>query len=45
MRDLPDPGIEPASPALAGGYLTIGPPGKSQTWHLHQVPGDAGAAG
>ena len=29
--DLPDPGIEPASlasPALAGGLLTIAPPGK-----------------
>ena len=29
--DLPDPGIElvsPASPALAGGFFTIGPPGK-----------------
>ena len=29
--DLPDPGIEPvapASPALAGGYITTEPPGK-----------------
>ena len=26
--DLPDPGIEPASPALAGGSLTTEPPGK-----------------
>ena len=26
--DLPDPGIEPASPALAGGFLTTEPPGK-----------------
>ena len=25
--DLPDPGIEPASPALAGGFLTLAPPG------------------
>ena len=25
---LPDPGIEPESPALAGGFLTIEPPGK-----------------
>ena len=23
-RDLPDPGIEPASPALAGGFFTTG---------------------
>ena len=26
--DLPDPGIEPESPALAGGSLTTEPPGK-----------------
>ena len=26
--DLPDPGIETASPALAGGFLTTEPPGK-----------------
>ena len=26
--DLPDPGIEPRSPALAGGYFTTEPPGK-----------------
>ena len=26
--DLPDPGMEPASPALAGGYSTTEPPGK-----------------
>ena len=26
--DLPDPGIEPTSPALAGGFFTIAPPGK-----------------
>ena len=30
MWDLPGPGIEPMSPALAGGFLTTGPPGKSQ---------------
>ena len=31
LGDLPDPGIKPASlasPALAGGFLTIVPPGK-----------------
>ena len=26
--DLPDPGIEPTSSALAGGFFTIEPPGK-----------------
>ena len=25
---LPDPGIEPVSPALAGGFFTTEPPGK-----------------
>ena len=32
--DLPDPGMEPASlvsPALAGGFFTIVPPGKPHT--------------
>ena len=28
MWDLPQPGIKPMSPALVGGFLTIGPPGK-----------------
>ena len=27
-RDLPDPGIKPASPALAGGFFIPEPPGK-----------------
>jgi len=27
--DLPGPGIKPVSPALQGGLLTTGPPGKS----------------
>ena len=27
---VPGPGIEPVSPALQGGFLTTGPPGKSQ---------------
>ena len=30
MWDLPGPGIEPVSSALAGGFLTTVPPGKSQ---------------
>ena len=28
MRYLPGPGLEPVSPALAGGFLTTAPPGK-----------------
>ena len=28
LEYLPDPGIEPAYPALAGGFFTIEPPGK-----------------
>ena len=28
--DLPDPGIEPNSPALAGGFFTTEPPGKPE---------------
>ena len=30
MWDLPGPGLEPVSPALAGGSLTTEPPGKPQ---------------
>ena len=29
---FPDPGIKPASPALAGGFFTTEPPGKSLTY-------------
>ena len=29
MWDLPKPGLEPVSPALAGGFLTTAPPGKA----------------
>ena len=28
--DLPRPGIKPVSPALSGGFLTTGSPGKSR---------------
>ena len=28
LGDLPDPGTEPASPALAGGFFTTESPGK-----------------
>ena len=31
MWDLPGPGLEPMSPALAGGFLTTAPPGKPPT--------------
>ena len=31
MQDLPGPGIEPMSPAMAGGLLTTEPPGKSSS--------------
>ena len=33
--DLPDPGMEPKSPALAGGFFTAEPPGKpyQYTWN------------
>ena len=31
MWDLPGPGIEPVSPALAGGFLTTAPQGKSSS--------------
>ena len=30
MWDLPGPGLEHVSPALAGGFLTTAPPGKSK---------------
>ena len=32
MWDLPRPGIEPVSPALAGGFLTTAPPGKPSSF-------------
>ena len=37
MWDLPGPGLEPVSPALAGGFLTTAPPGKPQHVFLNQV--------
>ena len=30
-EDLPDAGIEPASPALAQGFFTTAPPGKPKS--------------
>ena len=38
MGDLPGPGIEPESPALAGRFLTTGPPGKSCQYFLVWFP-------
>lgn len=32
---IPQPGIEPHSPALRGEFLTAGPPGKSQEFTFH----------
>ena len=34
-EDLPDPGIDPMSPALAGGFFTTEPPGKPRCVFLH----------
>ena len=33
MWDLPGPGVEPVSPALAAEFLTAGPPGT--VLHIH----------
>ena len=35
MWDLPGPGIKPVSHALAGRFLTTGPPRKSYTWDFY----------
>ena len=37
MWDLPGPGLEPMSPALAGGFLTTGPPGKSEIFFFFNI--------
>ena len=37
MWDLPGPGLEPVSPALAGGFLTTAPPGKSRCWWMFKT--------
>ena len=39
---LPDPGIEPASPALAGGFFTTEPPGNPWVAEDHQHPSGGG---
>ena len=42
MWGLPASGMEPASLASQGGFLTTGPPGKPLntflTWSLHKLP-------
>ena len=45
MWDLPGPGIEPVSPALAGRFLTTAPPGKSQELLMWFSQGEMGEAG
>ena len=35
--DLPDPGTEPISPALAGGFFTTEPPGKPHSHFSHPL--------
>ena len=35
--DLPGPGLEPVSPALAGGFLTTAPPGKPQDLTFYSI--------
>ena len=37
LWDLPRPGIEPVSPALAGGFLSTVPPGKSNDCFIRRV--------
>ena len=37
MWDLPGPGLEPMSLALAGGFLTTVPPGKPRTFFFIEV--------
>ena len=38
MWDLPGPGLEPVSPALAGGFLTTESPGKSKEHEFFKEP-------
>ena len=41
MWDLPGPGLEPMSPALADGFLTTAPPGKPLPDNFYFVLGVA----
>jgi len=38
-RDLPDPGIEPASPVLASRFFTTEPPGRPQNYACSLISG------
>jgi len=40
MWDLPRPGMEPMSPALAGGFFTTEPPGKPRS-EFYRALGEA----
>ena len=42
MWDLPGPGIEPVSTALAGGFLTTRPHGKPMTLLLNETDRSTG---
>ena len=37
MWDLPGPGFEAMFLALAGGFLTTAPPGKSREWDILKI--------
>ena len=41
MWDFPGPGIEPMSPALAGGFFTTEPPGNPPSFSSGQVEFEA----
>ena len=38
MWDLPGPGLEPVSPALAGRFSTTAPPGRPHSWLFEEPP-------
>ena len=40
MWDLPGPGLEPVSPALAGGFLITAPPGKPLKFQIDYLAKD-----
>ena len=43
MWDPPGPGLEPASPASAGGLLTAAPPGTPPQGFIGRYPGGGGS--
>ena len=38
MWDLPRPGLEPVSPALAGRFSTTVPPGEPSSFNIEKIP-------